>query len=233
MKTLTKYLNEKLVIFPSQVDEKLVINKDYKNPYTCAPNTVEKLRKIIENRYNKFGKGTKDNPIDFNDVDVSNIDSFYDNNINIGIFEDLKFEYIDISDWDVSNVKNMVGMFYKCKQLKSIGDISDWDVSNVEDMSVMFYRCEKLTSVGDLSNWDISNVTYISYMFNDCEQLKSVGNLSNCDISNVKNISYMFHNCCNLKSVGDLSNWNVSKVINMGFMFKESGITNIPKWYKE
>ena len=31
MKTLTKYLNEKLIIFPSQVDEKLVINKDYRD----------------------------------------------------------------------------------------------------------------------------------------------------------------------------------------------------------
>ena len=94
MKTLTKYLNEKLVI-----------NKDYKDAYTCAPNTVEELRKIIEDRYNEFGPGTKNNPIDFNDVDVRNIDSFYDNNINIGIFEDIKFEYIDISDWNVSNVK--------------------------------------------------------------------------------------------------------------------------------
>ena len=40
MKTLTKYLNEKLVI-----------NKDYKDAYTCAPNTVEELRKTIEDRY--------------------------------------------------------------------------------------------------------------------------------------------------------------------------------------
>ena len=232
MKTLTKYLNERLVIFPSQVDEKLVINKDYKNPYTCAPNTVEKLRKIIENRYNKFGKGTKDNPIDFNDVDVSNIDSFYDNNINIGIFEDLKFEYIDISDWDVSNVKNMVGMFYKCKQLKSIGDISDWDVSNVEDMSVMFYRCEKLTSVGDLSNWDISNVRDISSMFCNCEQLTSVGDLSKWNVSNVMDVGSIFYGCKQLKSVGDLSNWNISNVKNMYNMFKNSGITNIPKWYR-
>ena len=167
MKTLTKYLNEKLVI-----------NKDYKDAYTCAPNTVEELRKIIEDRYNEFGPGTKNNPIDFNDVDVSNIDSFYDNNINIGIFEDIKFEYIDISDWNVSNVKKMVSMFYKCKQLKSIGDISDWNVSNVKDTTAMFFGCEQLKSVGDLSNWDVSNVKY------------------------------------------------------MNNTFKESGITNIPKWYK-
>ena len=161
MKTLTKYLNEKLIIFPSQVDEKLVINKNYKNLYTCVPKTFDELRKIINDRYDKLGPGTKDNPIDFNDVNISNIDSFYNDNINIGIFQRSKFEYIDISDWDVSNVKNMVGMLYRCKQLKSIGDISDWDVSNVKDMSVMFYSCEQLKSVGDISNWNVSNVEYM------------------------------------------------------------------------
>ena len=139
MKTLTKYLNEKLIV-----------NKDYKSPYTCVPKSLEELKKIIEDRYDKLGPGTKDKPIDFNDVDVSNINSFRDK--YKGIFEGTKFEYIDISDWDVSNIESMRDMFNDCKQLKS---------------------------------------------------------------------------------VGDLSNWNVSKVINMGFMFKESGITNIPKWYKE
>ena len=122
MKTLTKYLNEKLVIFPSQVDEKLVIfpsqvdeklviNKNYKSPYTCVPKSFNELRKIIKNRYKKLGQGTNDNPIDFNDVDVSNIDSFYDKNNDRGIFDETKFEYIDISDWNVSNVKYMNYMF--------------------------------------------------------------------------------------------------------------------------
>ena len=51
MKTLTKYLDEKLDTFPSQVDEKLIINKDYKNPYTFVPGTGVELRKIIKDRY--------------------------------------------------------------------------------------------------------------------------------------------------------------------------------------
>ena len=164
MKTLTKYLNEKLVIFPSQVDEKLVINKDYKNPYTCAPKSFKELRKIIEDRYDKLGPGTKQKPIDFNDVDVSNIDSFCDKN-NIGIFQRSKFEYIDISDWDVSNVECMSYMFYKCKQLKSVGDLSNWNVSKVKNMSYMFYACMQLKSVGSLSNWNVSKVKNTFAMF--------------------------------------------------------------------
>ena len=194
MKTLTKYLNEKLVI-----------NKDYKDLYTCEPKTFEELRKIIEDRYKKFGPGTKQKPIDFNDVDVSNIDSFYDNNINIGIFDSTKFEYIDISNWNVSNVEDISAMFSNCEQLKSVGDISKWDVSKVEDMQGMLSSCKQLKSIGDLSNWNVSKV---------------------------ENMSYMFYECRQLKSVGDLSNWNVSNVRYIYYMFAKSGITNIPKWYK-
>ena len=277
MKSLTKYLNEKLII-----------NKDYNDPYTCAPTSCGELRKIIEDRYNSLGPGTKDKPIDFNDVDVRDIDSFYKKIImNLGIFDSTKFEYIDISDWDVSNVECMNYMFYKCKQLKSVGDLSKWNVSKVKDMSYMFCgcnnlisvgdlsnwnvsnveymtgmfnnchylksvgdlskwnvsnvvdmfnmfdECKNLKSVGDLSNWDVSKVEYMNRMFNECEQLKSVGDLSKWNISKVISISAMFYNCKQLKSVGDLSNWNVSKVKYMNNTFKESGITNIPEWYKK
>ena len=196
MKTLTKYLNEKLVIFPSQVDEKLVINKSYKDgQYTCTPKTFDELRKIIEDRYKKLGHGTKQNPIDFNDVDVSNIESFYCYDYNLGLFEDLEFEYIDISDWDVSNVENMKYMFQGCTRLRSVGDLLNWDVSNAKGMYKMFYCCEKLKSVGDLSGWNVSKVEDISFMFYKCKQLKSVGDLSNWNVSKVENVNCMFGGC--------------------------------------
>ena len=128
MKTLTKYLNERLVI-----------NKDYKNPYTCAPKSFDELREIIEDRYDKLGAGTKNKPVDFNDVDVSNINSFCNKN-NTGIFERTKFEYIDISDWNVSKAEYMNYMFSYCNHLKSVGDLSNWNVSKVKYMFNMFKK---------------------------------------------------------------------------------------------
>ena len=102
MKTLNQY-----------IQEKLIINKDYRDDKIIVK-SFDELRKIIEDRYNKLGPGTKENPIDFNDIDVSNIDSFYSSNIDTGIFEYTRFKYIDISDWNVSKVTNMVGMFDNC-----------------------------------------------------------------------------------------------------------------------
>ena len=37
-----------------------------------------------------------------------------------------------ISNWDVSNVTNMEGMFYYCKEFNQ--PLNNWDVSNVTNM---------------------------------------------------------------------------------------------------
>ena len=72
----------------------------------------------------KFIKGV-DNFADLNWIDVSEIEDFST------VFAYLDF-YGDISEWDVSNAKNMFGMFMHCPC--TITELNDWDVSNVEDM---------------------------------------------------------------------------------------------------
>ena len=220
MKTLNTY-----------IQEKLVVNRNYKT-YKYHPKTPDELRQLIIDRFEELGTGTKDDPINFNDIDVSGMNTFYNHIKSYGLFEYSKFEYIDISDWDVSNVTNIHRMFYMCKQLKSI-DISNWDVSNVEYTAYMFSSCMNLESIGDISNWKVSKVNNMTNMFYCCEQLKSIGDLSNWKVSRVKDMDNMFYNCYKLKSVGDLSKWNVSNVKNMYDMFDGSAITNIPSWYKE
>ena len=153
MKTLNQY-----------IQEKLIINKDYRDN-TIVVKSFDELRKIIEDRYDKFGPGTEQNPIDFNDIDVSNLDSFY-GKYKGGIFEKTKFKHIDISDWDVSNIKSMRGMFWDSRELESVGDLSNWNVSNVTNMNGMFYRCESFNQ--DISKWDVSNVRHHDYMFENC-----------------------------------------------------------------
>ena len=82
-------------------------------------------------------------------TDMSNL--FYENEFCAGI---------DISRWNVSNVKNMEYMF----AISTFdGDISNWDVSNVTNMYSMFEHCKSFNS--DISRWDVSNVTNMSWMF--------------------------------------------------------------------
>ena len=173
------------------IQEKLIINKDYQDS-NIVVKYFDELRKIIEDRYNKLGAGTEQNPIDFNDIDVSNLDSLC-NEKNDGIFERTYFKYIDISNWDVSNIKSMQCMFFMSNELRSAGDISSWDVSSVMSMRGMFSYCSKLKSVGDISNWDVSNVTNMNGMFCGCESFNQ--NISSWNVSNATNMDFMFHNC--------------------------------------
>ena len=182
MKTLNQY-----------IQEKLIINKDYKDYRNnmIVVKSFDELRKIIEDRYNKLGPGTEQNPINFNDIDISNIDSFYSSNRDIGIFQETQFKYIDISDWNVLNVTNMAGMFFRCKDLKSVGDISKWDVSNVTDMSFMFSKCKKFNQ--DLSNWNVSKVTNMQFMFDNCKSFNQ--DISKWNVSNVTVQYGIFYHC--------------------------------------
>ena len=201
MKTLNQYIKEKLII-----------NKNYRGG-DLSPKSFDELRKIIEDRYNKLGPGTKENPIDFNDIDVSNMDSFCSN--NTGIFEKTKFKYIDISYWNVSNVKSMSYMFAYCEKLKSVGDLSNWDVSSVMSTHSVFSYCIKLKSFGDISGWDVSNVNDMGNMFECCESFNQ--DISDWDVSNVTNMSFMFCWCKSFNQ--DISKWNVSNVRNNYCMF--------------
>ena len=141
-----------------------------------------------------------------------------------GMFEECEKFNCDLSNWDVSSVRYMNGMFQGCEKFNS--DLSKWNVSNVENMSSMFEGCEKFNS--DLSNWDVNKVTNMRFMFNGCKKFNS--NLSEWDVSGTGNMECMFQFCNNFNS--DLSNWDVSSVKNMGWMFRNCKKFNcdLSKW---
>ena len=210
MKNLQDIIQEKL-----QIGSKTKVNS-YK--YQYHPKDKGELRKLLEELIIERGKNA-----DLNDIDTSKIiDMSY---LFDGFEDELNPHNIDLSNWDVSNVENMKGMFYTCEKFNS--DLSKWNVSNVENMRYMFHSCYNFNS--DLSKWNVSNVTDMISMFNECENFNS--DLSKWNVSNVKDMYAMFYNCKKFNS--DLNNWNVSKVTNMEGMFKKCPLQkNPPKWYK-
>ena len=58
----------------------------------------------------------------------------------------------DLSNWNVSNVTDMFGMFGACSVFNQ--DLSSWNVSNVTDMRLMFLDCSVFNQ--DLSNWSFT-----------------------------------------------------------------------------
>ena len=49
--------------------------------------------------------------------------------------------YLDLSNFNTSNVTNMSYMFNECHKLKEIKGINKFDTNNVKDMNSMFQEC--------------------------------------------------------------------------------------------
>ena len=211
MKHLNTYITEYII------KKKLDTPIDSEDHYEYFPKTKKELIKNIVEVFNS-GK-TNLNCIDTSKItDMSNL--FDSSNYNKSL------DNIDISKWNVSNVKYMQFMFDGYENFNC--DLSNWDVSKVENMKGMFSWCIKFNC--DLSNWDVSNVTNMDFMFDNCNKFDC--DLSKWDVSNVLNMICMFGNCKNFKGIG-LDNWNVSKVKHMHYMFKGcTSLINTPSWYK-
>ena len=211
MKQLNQFINEYIV--KKKLDKPI----DSEDHYEYYPETKKELIKNIVEIFNS-GK-TNLNCIDTSKItDMSNL--FDSSNYNKSL------DNIDISKWNVSNVKYMQFMFDGYENFNC--DLSNWDVSKVENMKGIFSWCIKFNC--DLSKWDVSNVTNMDFMFDNCNKFDC--DLSKWDVSNVLNMICMFGNCKNFKGIG-LDNWNVSKVKHMHYMFKGcTSLINTPSWYK-
>ncbi len=145
----------------------------------------------------------KGNKVNLNYIDTSAITDMSDLFRRYGEYKLEDFNG-DISDWDVSKVKDMNDMFL-ASEFK--GDISDWNVASVENMKSMF-----LASVfnGNISKWKVQNVTDMQSMFHDATAFTQ--NLDTWVI----NIAIKNNNWAKAKS-----------------MFHQSGLANnLPSWCK-
>jgi len=205
--------------------------------------TNETIHDIVEQEIERLGNNADLNHIDVSEVtDMSNLFDFSDQELEFN--EDL--QKWDISQWDVSNVVNMEGMF--ANSLFN-GNISKWNVSNVRDMKFMFSNA---MFEGDLSDWGISPIADKQHMFSESpleekygtdaeylgkaeikatdetieqivkQEIERLGNnadLNHIDVSEVTDMRQVFFQS---HFNGDISQWDVSNVEKMNLMFDGS-----------
>ena len=211
MKRLNQFINEYIV--KKKLDTP-IYSEDH---YDYFPETKQELIKNIEEclNFNNYNL----NCIDTSKItDMSNLFDYGNYNKSLN--------NIDISKWDVSNVKYMQFMFDGYENFNC--DLSKWDVSKVKNMKGIFSWCVKFNC--DLSKWDVSNVTDMSFMFDSCKNFNC--NLSKWNVSNVEDMSCMFNGCEKFEAEG-LNTWNVNKVTDKEMMFYGCiALKNKPSWYK-
>lgn len=174
------------------INEKLIINSSTKK-HTIKVKNKEEFRKAVD----KIIEESQDKEnINLNSIDVSQL---VDMTRLLRKYTNIK--KLDVSSWDVSNVKSMNYMFPD--HLKSV-DLSDWDVSEVQTMQGMFYGCQYLEEIGDTSNWETNSLENISDMFNGCYSIKKV-DMSNWNLSKLYQASQAFYGCRELESIGNIT----------------------------
>ena len=137
--------------------------------------------------------------------------------INALFMDCYSIDYLDLSNFDTSNVTNMRALFSGCQKIKEIKGINRFNTKQVINMKSMFSQCYELEFL-DLLNFDTSNVTDMSFMFNECYKLSNIKGIEKFNTKNVINMKSMFNNCSKLEKL-DLSSFDTSNVNDMSFMF--------------
>ena len=63
-------------------------------------------------------------------------------------------------------------MFDECKEIEYL-DVTNFNTSNVIDMGFMFNKCHKLKEIKGINNFNTKKVTSMIRMFKECNELKS------------------------------------------------------------
>lgn len=205
MKKINQYINERLKISSDL----------HKNEHKYFPNDKKELLDILKNLIKERGLNA-----DLNDIDTSKVENMS------YLFTGFKqIENIDISQWDVSNVKHTQCMFLGCDKFNC--DLSQWNVKELLHAGSMFCYCKKFDS--DLSQWNTKKLNSADWMFAYCKNFNS--DLSKWKTNNLYDISYMFCGCKKFNC--DLSQWNTNKLECYSYAFQEcDSLKKLPSWYK-
>ena len=127
-----------------------------------------------------------------------------------------ELDYLDLSNFNTTNVADMSFMFNNCFCLTEIAGINNFNISNVQNLKGIFELCGEIESI-DLTNFNTSNVRDMSFMFNKCHKLKEIKGIEDFKTDNVLNMEEMFQECFELGYL-DLSKFDTSKVTTLNYI---------------
>ena len=113
------------------------------------------------------------------------------------------------------NITTCRKMFLGREDLERL-DLSDWNVKNIKDFSCMFSNCYNLFDL-DLINWNVGSGIKFDFMFKKCKNLKYI-RLKGWNPKKAENLWGMFYECKSVRRL-DLSDWDVRNVTTIGEMF--------------
>ena len=154
---------------------------------------------------------------------------------------------LDLSKFNIANVKYMDGLFAGCSSLTSL-DLSKFNTYQVESMSNMFNGCSSLTTIYASGFWSVATVTRSDNMFLNCPNLVGGmgttydanhvdkayahidGGPSNPGYFSIKNEPYVLYTPSNATLTFYYDNYRDFRQ-SQGTIYDVSTDSNIPQWY--
>ena len=84
------------------------------------------------------------------------------------------------------------GLFSGCSTLEYLPDISNWEITNVKNINNMFEGCTSLIELPDISKWNTINIIYMNKLFKNCSSLQYLPDISKWNLENALEINCLF-----------------------------------------
>lgn len=124
---------------------------------------------------------------------------------------------LDLSGWNVANVRSIYHMFAGCYTVTEIN--LTWQyATNLTNIASLFYECKALTNIIGLDTLDTTNVTTMQQTFDMCNAITSL-DLSTWNTQKVTNMQFMFSNCTVLAVIYVGDGWDTEQVTLSKGMF--------------
>ena len=130
-----------------------------------------------------------------------------------------ELEYLDLSNFNTSNVIDMTCIFNGCKKLLVINGIDNFNTIKVITMEGIFQECNNLKYL-DFSNFNTSNTFNMVGMFNQYHKLKEIKGINIFITAKTLDIHSMFSGCNDLEKL-DLTNFDTTNINSMKLMFND------------
>lgn len=124
---------------------------------------------------------------------------------------------IDVSNWDIQNVKDFNGVFYSCSSLKNVIGLEKLNGKNLTSFNYTFWACSNLECPINIDGFTGNAPTDARGMFYMCEKVPSIS-WKNLNAGDIESFSSTFWDCQLIKSL-DLSNWVVYSCNDFSGMF--------------
>ena len=162
---------------------------------------------------------------DLSKWDISKVENMY------GMFQRCgRFIGYGLENWNPKSLKDSGLLFFHCTKINI--DVSTWDVGNLRDAHQMFDKCILFEGKG-LEKWNTKNLKDISWMFMNCENLDA--DFSNWNTKKLYDVEEAFKNCLKFTGKGlenwDISNVRKASIVSM--LDGCDSLKNKPAWYKK